>query len=123
MNNQKINPIAFPGIQFCLVGGKKSFTINNDNNEMIKKIFNAVCKITTVPELDIIGNNRTTKIRQARQIIHYLLRKRTNLSLNKIGETTRNHHCTVLHSIESVEQDYTSMKNYKEMVNRILNEL
>lgn len=73
--------------------------------EKANKIIDIILKICDVTIIKIKSNSRLKEIRQPRQLIHYFLRKNTELSLWSIANLTDNDHSTVMHSIKTVEND------------------
>ena len=55
-----------------------------------------------------MGGSRGRTITQARHIAVYLVRTLTNLSLPDIGTSFKRHHTTIIHSIETVENQRKS---------------
>ena len=121
--NKAINPYAFPGIAFDLVGGKKDFYIAPDEVSVANVVTESILEVFNLTMTNIRERNRITKVRQCRQFIHYFLRKYTNLSLASIGGDTRRDHATVLHSCRTVEKDLETVQEvqnyYKSIESKI----
>ncbi len=114
-----MNYISRVGIDFKTVGLQRIKSINGKTNaELARVIFASVDEVTLISYDKIIGTKRNKDIRQARQIVHYFLKKYTTFTLEDIGRQTKNDHCTVLHSVKVVELD-CSDRIYKLMVEEI----
>lgn len=99
------NYYCFPGIIFETVGLKNETIMKLTEKEKANKIIDIILKICDVTIIKIKSNSRLKEIRQPRQLIHYFLRKNTELSLWSIANLTDNDHSTVMHSIKTVEND------------------
>lgn len=70
-----------------------------------EKILDVVTQFFGVSKEDILGKRRNAKINFPRQIIMYLSRKNTNLSLSQIGkELGGKDHSTIIHGFEKINQ-------------------
>ncbi|MBD2175475.1 chromosomal replication initiator protein DnaA [Pseudanabaena sp. FACHB-1998] len=68
-------------------------------------VLSVVTEMLNIELSDLLGNSRRREISQARQIVMYLMRQHTNLSLPKIGEAVGGKdHTTVMYSCEKVAQ-------------------
>jgi len=91
-------------------------------SKAIKDIFQENPGLNPTPELiieetekfyglnqgELIGGSRGRTITQARHIAVYLVRTLTNLSLPYIGNAFKRHHSTIIHSIETIENQRKS---------------
>lgn len=69
------------------------------------KILNVVSQFFGISKEDILSKKRNAKINFPRQIIMYLSRKKTNLSLSQIGkELGGKDHSTIIHGFEKLNQ-------------------
>jgi len=56
---------------------------------------------------DVCGKSRKRDVREARQVLHYLLKKNTSFSWAKIGDIVgMRDHATVMHSVTTVEMEW-----------------
>jgi chromosomal replication initiation ATPase DnaA len=101
-----MNYISRAGIEFKTVGTGKTILFNGRSNQEITRIvFACVQEICNVEYEEIISNRRFKPLRESRQLVHYFLKKYTNMTVQAIGDSTRNDHTTVLHSVRVVESD------------------
>ena len=68
---------------------------------------------------DIKGRLKTKNVALARQICMYIIRTRTNLSLNDIGEIFSRDHTTILHAVNKVEDDLKASSDFAKTVRDI----
>lgn len=109
-----------PGIEFKTVGSRFSSNSGKTDMELTYIITKSVVEITEVSLSDIKSSMRNKEIRQARQFVHYFLKKFTKLSSPGIGKVTINDHATVLHSIKVVTNDIHRDSELKEKYYEIL---
>jgi len=117
--NRGINPWAFAGIAFDLVGGEKQFSIRPNEFQVQDIIIEAVLDVFNTSIDKIKEKGRSQKIRQARQIMQYYLREYTTLSLSDIGKQTGRDHATVLYSCKTVIKDISVSKDVEVYVNKV----
>ena len=68
---------------------------------------------------DIKGRQKTKNIALARQIAMYIIRTKTNLSLNDIGVIFNRDHTTVMHATDKVEENIKSSSEFAKIVKDI----
>ena len=66
-------------------------------------VLQAVCQRFGISIQDILGKQRSREVLMARQIAMYLLREKTGLSLQQIGQMFGKNHSTVLHAYNRVK--------------------
>ena len=93
---KKINPYLFPGLDV-----EPTFA-------QITDIVAAVKESTNIDMCQIKSNTRESDIKDARHLLAYFLKKRTNLTFKKIGDLINKHHATVIHACSRVDD----MKEY-----------
>ncbi|GAB4333066.1 MAG: chromosomal replication initiator protein DnaA [Phototrophicales bacterium] len=72
----------------------------------IKQILEAAAAYFQVPQAELTGKSRTSRINTARQVTMYLVRQLTNTSFAQIGEIFGGRsHTTVLHGCSKIEED------------------
>lgn len=54
---------------------------------------------------EVVSKCRKGDAMIARQVVHYILRKRHNMTLHKIAALTNCHHATVVHNVRIIEWD------------------
>lgn len=81
-----------------------------------------VCRIYGVKKEDVTGMTRTKNIAQARQLVMWILKKKTSLTLQQIGMFVGNRtHSTVIHAVDKIDQDVKKRKsNFKQQCNTLL---
>lgn len=74
---------------------------------MIDQNFTNVCQavfnVTGFDMVAITKKNRSRKVLYPRQVIQYLLRSYYGYTFKGIGELFKQHHTSIMHSIESIE--------------------
>mgnify|MGYP003638575676 CR=1 FL=1 len=76
------------------------YSFSKPNSRVIESIINKICIRCEVHKESLMSGSRTQDLVRARNIIHNLLYERYNLNLTDIGRYCKQHHTTVLHSIE-----------------------
>lgn len=100
--------------------------INKDANLKItpERIISVVCEHLNVSENDIKSKKRSQDIATARQVIMYLLRKYTVLSLKSVGNTVGGRdHTTVMNGCKRVEENINKDENFKNSMDTIIKKL
>ena len=97
--------------------------------QWIKKMYDSediiqiICDIYQQPKNMVLSNSRKRMYLEPRQMIHFVLKMKNNISLTKIGEIGGHRdHTSVLHSIHTVKRLYFADKQYRKKVNEILKE-
>lgn len=96
---------------------------NIPTSAMVERIISAVCKKYGVTEEDIKSKKKTENIANARHIVIYIARKITNLTLQDIADILSRNHSTILSSINKVEINIKTKKNYEEDINNLIKEI
>lgn len=89
------------GIVYELVHNERDTSKTDDEVRII--ICDIVCNSYNVSMKELKSPSRSHKFAIPRQIIMYLLRKHTNLSLTTIAHRFFRHHTTAMHNIELIE--------------------
>ena len=111
----KIHPYTYVGIVEI---PKTTFSINPIDafNEMV----DLCSKIFGISENNILGRSRKRPYVVARQIIAYILRKKYNLTLSRIGKLMNRDHSTIVHNLECHKNDYETNDWYARKANFII---
>ncbi|MBO5009695.1 MAG: chromosomal replication initiator protein DnaA [Clostridia bacterium] len=96
---------------------------NIPTSALIERILSAVCKKYGVSEEDIKSKKKTENIANARHVAIYISRKITDLSLPNIGKIFSRDHSTIISSINKVELNIKTKKNYEEEINNLIKEI
>jgi len=97
-----------------------------EDDKMIEIIIRVVSAYYEIKPKDIFAECRVYRIKTARQVIHYLVRKYTKKGLDEIGKISLEYgrkkahkHCSVLHSINSVSDHVKVDKQYAREIHEI----
>ena len=112
-----ISYMGFPGMK-----GKHYFpTPPHNKPEFIEKL---VCDYYGKNTCEIRTNSRHASVVKCRQIIMYLMRKYTNMSVVELGKMFNRHHSIVIHSVDKVknyilynEPFRTEMEHFENILN------
>ena len=96
---------------------------NIPNDAMVEKILLHVSKKYGVSIDDIKSKKKTDSIAGARHISIYIIRKLTDLSLKEIGKIFGRDHSTVISSINKIEINIRTVKNYESEINIMIKEI
>ena len=96
---------------------------NIPTDAMVEKILKQVSKKHGVSVEDIKSKKKTDSIANARHISIYVIRKLTDLSLKEIGKVFGRDHSTVISSINKVELNIRTVKNFESELNLLLKEI
>jgi len=90
---------------FLYPGTVSPLTVTRHKNpkEIISVIFDVIEMITSINQFEIIKKDRSKKIKEARQLFHYLANKYSKDTLQEIGRLSQRHHSSVIHSVKTVE--------------------
>jgi chromosomal replication initiation ATPase DnaA len=74
------------------------------------EIIDQVAQYYNMDRQDLVSSKfrNKEKIANARQVCQYIIRKKTNLPLTKIGELFNRRYTTIIHAIQKVEEQMTS---------------
>ena len=90
----------------------------------LKQILSYICEKQDVSKTKVIGKGRSQEIALSRQIIMFLSRELTNLSLKKIGiELGKRDHSTVIHACKIIEQKIEKKPSFKKLIGQYKHEL
>jgi chromosomal replication initiator protein len=96
---------------------------NIPNDAMVEKILLHVSKKYGVSIDDIKSKKKTDSIAGARHISIYIIRKLTDLSLKEIGRIFGRDHSTIISSINKIELNIRTVKNYESELNMLIKEI
>ena len=96
---------------------------NIPTDAMVEKILKHVSRKYGVSVEDIKSKKKTDSIASARHISIYIIRKLTDLSLKEIGKVFGRDHSTVISSINKVELNIRTVKNFESELNTLLKEI
>ena len=90
----------------------------------LKQILVYVCEKQKVGKARVLGKGRSQEIALSRQIIMFLSRELTNLSLKKIGiELGKRDHSTVIHACKIIEERIEKNPSFKKLIEQYKHEL
>ena len=90
---------------------------------MVEKILTYVSKKYGVSVDDIKSKKKTDSIAGARHVSIYIIRKLTDLSLKEIGRVFGRDHSTIISSINKIELNIRTVKNYESEINLLIKEI
>ena len=96
---------------------------NIPTNAMIERILSAVSRKYGISIEDIKSKKKTENIVNARHLSIYITRKLTDLSLPAIGKIFSRDHSTIISSINKVDINIRTVKNYEEDLNSLIKEI
>ena len=96
---------------------------NIPTNAMIERILSAVSSKYGISVEDIKSKKKTENIVNARHLSIYITRKLTDLSLPAIGKIFSRDHSTIISSINKVDINIRTVKNYEEELNYLIKEI
>ncbi len=96
---------------------------NIPNDAMVEKILLSISKKYGVSVEDIKSKKKTDNIANARHISVYIIRKLTDLSLKEIGKILGRDHSTIISSVNKVELNMRTIKNYENDINLLIKEI
>lgn len=96
---------------------------NIPNDAMVEKILIHVSKKYGVSVDDIKSKKKTDSIAGARHVSIYVIRKLTDLSLKEIGKVFGRDHSTIISSINKIELNIQTVKNYESEINLLIKEI
>ena len=90
----------------------------------LKQILGYVCEKQKVGKARVLGKGRSQEIALSRQIIMFLSRELTSLSLKKIGiELGKRDHSTVIHACKIIEERIEKNPSFKKLIEQYKHEL
>lgn len=84
-------------------------------DEIIKTILEFYC----ISKEELRSRSRKPLLVEARQMLHYFLKQKENLSLSACGRETHRGHATVLNSLRRFEQYRETEPSYRKRINSI----
>ena len=96
---------------------------NIPNDAMVEKILIHTAKKYGVSVEDIKSKKKTDSIANARHVAVYIIRKLTNLSLKEIGKFLGRDHSTIISSINKIDINIQTVKNYENEINMLIKEI
>lgn len=100
---------------YCLLNGckctvaiaerelKEFLRSREDDEDMVEKIFNYICKKYLVSQEDLLGARRNANIAFPRHLAIYLVRKKTSFSTKQIAAIFHKDHSTIINSTNVIE--------------------
>ena len=82
-------------------------------------IIEETCREFKVTTEELLGNKRNARIVTARQVVFYLTRKHTDMTLKEVGTQLNRHHSTVIHGVESVKSRRVIYSKFNRVLERI----
>ncbi len=99
-------------------------TVNIKKKQLsFELIAETVSRFYNIDEQLLYGKSRKREISDARQLVMYLTKKKTQLSSTNIGQKLSRDHATVLHACKQIEQRLSIEKKFRHEVEMIENEL
>ena len=96
---------------------------NIPNDAMVEKILLHTSKKYGVSVDDIKSKKKTDSIANARHVSVYIIRKLTDLSLKEIGKAIGRDHSTIISSINKIDINIQTVKNYETEINMLIKEI
>ena len=96
---------------------------NIPNDAIVEKTLSRVSKKYGVSIDDIKSKKKTDSIAGARHISIYIIRKLTDLSLKEIGKIFGRDYSTIISSINKIELNIRTVKNYEGDINLLIKEI
>lgn len=87
------------------------------------KILNVVAEETGVAAAEILGRDRTDRVVAARQLLMWIMRKRTTLWIREIAECLGRSHAAVICGVRSADQQIEEDAELAKTLARILKRL
>lgn len=96
---------------------------NIPTDTLIERVISVVTKKYGITPDDVKSRKRTDNIANARHICIYIIRQLTELSLGDIGKIFSRDHSTAIASIEKVNINIKTVRNYETDLNRLIKEI
>ena len=96
---------------------------NIPNDAVVEKVLLRVSKKYGVTVEDLKSKKKTDRIASARHIAIYIIRKLTDMSLKEIGKIFGRDYSTVISSLNKVELNIKTVKNYEGDINLLIKEI
>ena len=112
------------GMDLCRQVISENFGYDAVQRITLKQILSYICEKQDVSKTKVIGKGRSQEIALSRQIIMFLSRELTNLSLKKIGiELGKRDHSTVIHACKIIEKKIEKNPSFKKLIGQYKHEL
>ena len=112
------------GMDLCRQVISENFGYDAVQRITLKQILGYICEKQDVSKTKVIGKGRSQEIALSRQIIMFLSRELTNLSLKKIGiELGKRDHSTVIHACKIIEKKIEKNPSFKKLIGQYKHEL
>lgn len=99
-------------------------TVNVSKKQLsFELIADTVSRFYNIDKQLLYGKSRKREISDARQLVMYLTKKKTQMSSTNIGQKLSRDHATVLHACKQIEQRLSIEKKFRHEVEMIENEL
>lgn len=89
----------------------------------VTSVLEAVAAEYDIHPLEITSRTRRQPVALARQVVFYILRSTTSLTLSAIGEALGRHHATVIHGVNTIERLRTQDRVLDARIRRLVNNL
>ena len=86
-------------------------------------VLDAVAHEYDICPADLLSRTRRQPVASARQLVMYLLRNTTPLTLQDIGTAIGRHHATVIHGIDTIDQRRVQDRILDERIRRLSKEI
>ena len=96
---------------------------NIPNDAVVEKVLLRVSKKYGVSIEDLKSKKKTDRIASARHVAIYVIRKLTDMSLKEIGKIFGRDYSTIISSINKVELNIRTIKNYEGEINALIKEI
>jgi chromosomal replication initiator protein len=96
---------------------------NIPTDALIERVISVVTKKYGITPDDVKSRKRTDNVANARHICIYIIRQLTELSLGDIGKIFSRDHSTAIASIEKVNINIKTVRNYEADLNRLIKEI
>lgn len=96
---------------------------NIPNDAVVEKVLLRVSKKYGVSIEDLKSKKKTDRIASARHVAIYIIRKLTDMSLKEIGKIFGRDYSTVISSINKIELNIKTVKNYESEINSLIKEI
>lgn len=101
----------------------KNFLVKRDKILSPDEILDIVSSFFTLKPVDLKANTRANNIAYPRSIAMYILREKTNLSLNEIGVYFNRNHSTVVSAIKKISSEIETDEELKGTIELINNRI
>jgi len=102
-------------MNYFIIPGVNKYQLNVDS------IFKAIEKITGINKEELTSKARHRPIVEGRYLFAYIIKKKTNLTLNQIGKLLNKDHCSIIFYNKQMDNYIKSDKHLLNMYNKIIN--